>query len=118
MLLLVGSTYSAVNEAAGTTCTVCVPLTLASCAVTVTVVAVVAVDAVPSPLLLIVSSDVLLELQVTLEVRFCVEPSLYVPVATNCCVLPPERLTFAGVTAIEARLDDVTSPLAVACIDS
>jgi hypothetical protein len=35
---------------------------------------------------LIIATFVADELHVTLAVRFCVEPSLYVPVAVNCCV--------------------------------
>jgi hypothetical protein len=40
--------------------------------------------AVARPVLEIVATDVLLELQVTEPVRFWVDPLLYVPVAVNC----------------------------------
>lgn len=40
--------------------------------------------AVAKPLLLIVATVVLDELQVTVEVIFCVELSEYVPMAVNC----------------------------------
>jgi len=49
----------------------------------------------------IVAATVLLDAQVAVEVRFCVEPSVYVPVAVNCSVSPAGTLGFAGVTAIE-----------------
>lgn len=51
------------------------------------------------------------EFQVTLLVRFCVLPSLYVPVAVNCCVVPLAREGFAGVTAIDTRFAAVPVPL-------
>ena len=38
---------------------------------------------------------------VTELVRFCVVPSVYVPVAVNCCVSPLAIERFAGVTAID-----------------
>ena len=40
------------------------------------------------------------ELHVAWLVRFCVLPSLYIPVATNCCVLPAGILADVGVTMI------------------
>jgi hypothetical protein len=42
------------------------------------------VEAIPPAL--IVAVAVVPEAQVTDPVRFCVLPSLYVPVAVNCCV--------------------------------
>jgi hypothetical protein len=54
----------------------------------------------PAALLMVVSvmSD---ELQVTDDVRFCVVPSEYVPVAINCRVVPIAMPGFVGVTAME-----------------
>jgi hypothetical protein len=49
------------------------------------------------------------ELQTTVEVRFCVLPSEYVPVAANCCVVPKGIVLFAGVTAIDSRARGVTA---------
>jgi hypothetical protein len=54
-------------------------------------------------LALMVAAAVLEELHVTLPVRFWMLPSLYVPVAMNCCVVPGAMAGFAGVTAIELR---------------
>ena len=56
--------------------------------------------------------------QETCEVRFCVEPSLNVPVAVNCCVVPAAIDAFVGATLMELRtaeviateIDFVTSP--------
>src|ERR1700687_3753793 len=42
------------------------------------------------------------EVHVAVFVRFCVLPSLYVPVAVNCCVSPAAIEALAGVTAIHA----------------
>ena len=53
---------------------------------------------------MIVAVVVVPELQVTLEVRFWVVPSLNVPVAVNCCVAPLEIDGFAGVTAIDCKV--------------
>ena len=64
---------------------------------------------VASPLLSTVYTDVLELDQFTVEVRFCVLPSEYVPVAVNCCVVPlANGAGFAGVTAIETRVAFVT----------
>ena len=53
------------------------------------------------PLLLMVATDVLEEVQPTERVRTCVLPSLKVPVAVNCCVVPLAIDGFAGVTTID-----------------
>ena len=37
-------------------------------------------------------------------VRFCVLPSLYFPVAVNCCDVPLRIVGFAGVTETDVRL--------------
>src|ERR1700678_977327 len=60
------------------------------------------------PVVLIVAVVVVPEDQVTLDVRFCVEPSLNVPVAVNCCVAPLAIDGFAGVTAIDCSVSAVT----------
>jgi hypothetical protein len=44
------------------------------------------------------------ELQVTVGVRFCCVPSLKVPVAVNCCVVPMTMVGLAGVTEIDVRV--------------
>src|ERR1700727_1929797 len=48
------------------------------------------------------------EVQITLDVKFCVVPSLNVPVAVNCCVAPLVIDGFAGVTAIDCNVAAVT----------
>ena len=63
---------------------------------------------VASPAALIVAMDVVPEDQVTLDVRFCVVPSLHVPVAANCCVAPFAIDGFTGVTAIDCSVAAVT----------
>lgn len=63
---------------------------------------------VARPKLVIVAAAVLLELQVTVLVRFCCEPSLYIPVAVYCWVLPFTIEVLVGVIAIETRVGGVT----------
>jgi hypothetical protein len=58
--------------------------------------------------LLIVAAAALDELHVTEVVRFCVLPSVNVPVAVNCCVLPSAIEGYAGVTANETSAGAVT----------
>lgn len=48
------------------------------------------------------------EAHVTDDVMFTVVPSVYVPVAVNCCVNPAARETPVGVVAIETNVADVT----------
>jgi hypothetical protein len=60
------------------------------------------------PAALMVAVVVVPEDQVTLDVRFCVVPSLNVPVAVNCCVAPLAIDGFAGVTAIDCSVAAVT----------
>ena len=55
------------------------------------------------------------ELQIAVFVRFCVLPSLYVPVAVNCCGAPAAIEGLTGVTVIEARTGEVTVSMAVPC---
>ena len=58
---------------------------------------------VASPSAVIVPTAVFVEFQFTRVVRFWVLPSLYVPVAVNCCVAPLAMEGFVGVTAIETN---------------
>src|ERR1700676_3175103 len=64
--------------------------------------------AVAKPAALIVATVTAEELHVAVLVRFCVVPSLNVPVALNCCVPPFRTDGFAGVTAIDTRVAGVT----------
>ena len=50
---------------------------------------------------------------VTIEVRFCVELSVYTPVAVNCWVRPFARLGLGGVTWIAVRVAAVTVRVAL-----
>src|SRR5579859_8298930 len=60
--------------------------------------------AVASPVLApTVATPALLDLQVALVVRFCVLPSLYVPVALNCSLEPKTMLGLEGEMAMEVR---------------
>jgi hypothetical protein len=61
-----------------------------------------------SPDALIVAIVVVAEDHVTLDVRFCVVPSLNVPVAVNCCVASLVIDGLAGVTAIDCNVAAVT----------
>jgi hypothetical protein len=85
------------------------PETLPSAALTV-VEPCMAADARPfdPAALLIDATDGVPELQVTCEVRFCLVPSLYVPVAVNCWVSPFGIVELAGVTVIDVRVAAVT----------
>src|SRR5271167_4785158 len=58
---------------------------------------------VAKPLLVMVATEVALEVQVADEVRFCLLPSLKVPVAVNCCWFPAAIEGLTGVTAIDTR---------------
>ena len=70
------------------------------------IVEVPAVTPVASPAVVIVAKAVFVELHVTWLVIFCVLPSLYVPVAVNCCVAPTVIVGFAGVTAMDCSVAD------------
>jgi hypothetical protein len=63
---------------------------------------------VARPALLTVATAVLLEVHVTEFVRFCWLPSLYAPVAVNCCVAPFTMDGLDGVREIETRVGGVT----------
>jgi hypothetical protein len=64
-----------------------------------------------------VATDELLELQVTGLVRLFVVPSLYVPMAVNCCVPPVAREAEDGVTEIALSVAVVTVSAAEPVID-
>ena len=82
-----------------------VPLTLPTAALIV-VGPGVRVVAPPAPL--IVATVVADELHVAVAVKSAVVPSLFVPVAANCCSVPFATEGFAGVTAIEISVGAVT----------
>jgi hypothetical protein len=63
---------------------------------------------VANPPAVIVAMLVVCELQVTDPVKFCVELSENVPVAVNCFVVPFAIEGFAGVTAIDTSVAEVT----------
>ena len=90
---------------AAVTVSVVEPVTLPLVAL---IVEVPAFNALARPEALIVAVVVLEDAHVTLLVRFCVVPSLYVPVAVNCCVPPAATDGFTGVTAIELSVAAVT----------
>lgn len=94
----VGVTASAVATAAVTVIVVD-PLTPPEVAV---MVAEPGATAVAIPELLIVATDAGVADHVT-DVIACLLPSLYVPVALNCCVFPAATDGVAGVTAIDVR---------------
>ena len=64
--------------------------------------------AVARPVLLIVATVVDEEFHVAVPVRFCVVPSLKVPVAVNCSVFPIAIEGFVGATAMDASVAGVT----------
>ena len=70
------------------------------------------VDEVASPsepaALLMIAIAVFEEAQVTDDVRFCVGPSVNIPVAINCCVVPLAILGLTGVTSMETSAAAVT----------
>ena len=74
-----------IANAAACTVSVVPPLTALCVAVMVEVPP---ATAEASPEVLMVATPVFEDDQVTCVLIFCVLPSLYVPVAVNCCVLP------------------------------
>ena len=68
------------------------------------------------PWALMVAVAALEDVHVTVVVMSCVLLSLNVPVAVNCFVVPTAMLEFAGVTAIETRVAEVTVSVAVPLI--
>jgi 1,4-dihydroxy-2-naphthoyl-CoA synthase len=63
---------------------------------------------VANPPAVIVTTPVVCEVHVAVLVKFCVELSEKVPVAVNCCVLPFAIEGFAGVTATDTSVAEVT----------
>jgi hypothetical protein len=59
---------------------------------------------VAKPAVLIVATDWVAESQLAAEVRTFVLPSLYVPVAANCCVVPAVMEGLDGVMAMETSV--------------
>jgi hypothetical protein len=70
--------------------------------------ATVVANPIVEPALLIVATLGVSELHCTVAVMFCMLPSVYVPVAVNCWVVPNGRVGIAGVTAIETNVAAVT----------
>jgi hypothetical protein len=62
-------------------------------------------NALASPPAAMPNTDGMFELQAADAVRSCVLPSLNVPVAVYCCVVPLAIVAFAGVTEIDTRVD-------------
>jgi hypothetical protein len=86
---------------AAVTVSIAAPLTPLSEAVTMLEPA---ATAVASPVVLIVATPTVADVQVAVEVTFAVEPSLYVAVAVNCCVAPAAMLPVAGETEMDVSV--------------
>jgi hypothetical protein len=114
MLALAGVTAMDVITGGGAAVTVSIVVPLIAPSVAVIVVDP-AATAVASPAALMVAAAVEELAQVTEAVRFEVVPSLYVPVAVNCCVAPAAMDGEAGVIAMEERVGaaGVTESMAV-----
>jgi len=102
------------TSAAAVTVRLALPLTPESVAV---IVADPAALVVAIPDADIVAAAVFDELQLAAPVRSFVEPSLYCPVAVNCCVSPLAMEGAAGVTAIDTNDAVVTVKVAVPTSD-
>src|SRR5271157_1702471 len=74
-----------------------------------------ALTALASPVALMVATPDADELHDAVLVRFCVLPSLYVPVAVNCSVAPTAMEGLAGVTAIDTSASTVNALARTAC---
>ena len=72
---------------------------------------------VASPVLFTVAVEALSDAQVTLDVRSCVLPSVNVPAAVNCCVVPSATEGFVGVAAIDTSTAAVTVKLVLPLIE-
>jgi hypothetical protein len=70
-----------------------------------------------SPPLLIVADDGVSELHIAAAVKSCVLPSVNLPVATNCCVVPNATVGLAGVTEIETSAAELTVKVVEPCTD-
>jgi hypothetical protein len=68
-----------------------------------------AATVVASPELSMVATEAEDELQVTALLRSELLPSVYVAVATNCCLMPMPRVRPSGVTEREAILGALTA---------
>jgi hypothetical protein len=102
------------SSAAAVTVSVVVPCTAPELAVIVTVPvpALVASPWLPAVLLML-ATDPVSELHSTVPVTSCVLPSVNVPVAENCCVVPSGITGIAGVTAIETSVAGFTVTVVV-----
>jgi hypothetical protein len=69
---------------------------------------------VATPLELMVATAVSAMDHVACELTFPVEPSLYVPVAVNCCVVPTDTVAVAGVIAIDFSVAVAAGTVSVA----
>jgi hypothetical protein len=104
-IVAVGGLIAIDTSAAAVTVSTVDPLTVPEVALTV---AVPVPTLCPSPTLLIVAVVGVSEDHVAVLVRFCVLPSLNVPVAVNCCVVPNAIDGVAGVTANDTSTAAVT----------
>jgi len=104
-LLAVAGVTAIEDRVAAVTVRVAVPILPLKAAVMVVVPA---ATAVARPLLLIVATPVLDELQVTCAVISRLVPSEYVQVAVSCWVLPTTLFAVAGAIAIESKVTVVT----------
>jgi hypothetical protein len=74
----------------------------------IVIVAFPAATAVTSPVLLTAIALGLDEIHVPEAVRFCVLPSVYMPVALSCCAAPINKLAALGMTLMEVRFGGAT----------
>jgi hypothetical protein len=93
------------TSAAGITVSVVFPDTLPEVA---EIVVVPVARVVARPPAATVAAAAFVEAQVAVVVRSCVEASVYVPVAVNCCLSPLATLGVAGVTAMETSAAALT----------
>ena len=70
-----------------------------------------------NPVLFTEATGTASEAQVTVDVRSWVLPSVNVPVALNCCLVPSATEGFAGVTAIDESTAAVTVNVVPPLID-
>jgi len=109
-IVAVGGLIAIDTSTAAVTVSTVVPLTVPEVALTVAV----PVPALcPSPALLIVAVAGVSEVHVAVLLRSCVLPSVNVPVAVNCCVVPNAIEGVAGVTANDTSAAAVTVSVVV-----
>jgi hypothetical protein len=101
-------------KSAAVTVRVVVPVTPPSVALTVLPPS---ASAMARPVLVILATATLDDAQAADAVRFCVVPSEYVPVATNCSVNPLATLGLTGVSAIDVTTAGVTVNVVVPLIE-